>query len=467
MFDQKTKTLRDQSCFKSGIGWQPTIRYGKVWRGGRGRLRKLRGHLDCTPASLAVILFKIDRCIEFNEVQFIPVVKAYLAHYEDTQEQQNILEIFVGSNVRLRERLHGMQEQWHSETRWYVVVRGEWLGSSEKAAQILPKLGQTENALSNLRGNLLKIVPSIGRGESFRLYLTSKQTILIDLGHDKQTSFQPSDCVVFLSHSHPDHAGGLYEALKYGLHVLASPATIRLLHTRGELAALSEAEQARLCPIKVGEKICTQSLSITPYAVPHSVGSVAWLFSDSDKSFMYIGDIMLRSQAYGFDWIPPLKTILHNLPGKRIVLLEASRAHTLATANDEVEWPPLADMPQNVLVITNNNPERLLNSYIRLYKERFRSDILEPPFFLLSGAARLVLESCWDLVQPSNQKNPDALFIKPKNFWGAPESRYLYWLDRIQDLPLIASFPRQKFWFVDKRELEHLPQFKTAEVYDL
>lgn len=446
--------------------WTPKRKTGTLWFGKLPPIIREQRRTVLAAVPLAQMLSYLGNLLSPADCPLVPVVRAYEGRDRRDGKRQDILELFVGASLALRDRLHAMQFELHAKTGWFILVRGEWLGSAEKARKILPRLGDSKRVAHNLHGELKDVSKAVERGEGFRVRLSSGQNFLLDVGSRCPSEEDLGDKLALLSHAHPDHAGGVCDTLRRGIPILASPTTIRLLHENGDLSGLAEEDRLRLCPVEPGVSLVTAHLTFACHAVPHSVGSVAWTVHDGQSSLLYSGDLMLRSTVYNFSWLPRLCAVLEGLPGRKTVLLEASRAHSASELKDEAVWRPLENLPNDVVVVCQHNPERLLNSYVQLFKVRYKHDAAAPPCFILSGAARAVLQACWDSVHNAAQESPDALFLKPGNQWGPPESRALYWLDRA-DIAKLAEASRQRFWFVDHEEINQLPDLAAAIVYDL
>lgn len=446
--------------------WEPKRKGGTLWFGKLPPAIRQQRRTILKATSLDQMLRHLGGVLSPADFSFVPIVRAYESRDRRDGKRQDILELFVGPSLALRDRLHAMQEELHASTGWFVLVRGEWLGSAEKGREILPRLGDAETAVKGLCGKLKHLSKAAERGECFRVKLSSGQNLLLDMGSEGPIEKNSDDTLALLSHSHPDHAGGVCDTLRRGISILASPTTIRLLYENGDLAGLMEEDRRRLCPVEPGASLVTAHLTFASHAIPHSVGSVAWTVQDGQSSLLYSGDVMLRSAVYNLAWLPRLCSVLDRLPGRKTVLLEASRAHSASELQDEAVWPPLESLPSDVVIVGQHNPERLLNSYVQLFKNRYKHAAAVPPCFILSGAARAVLQACWDAVHNAAKESPDALFLKPSNQWGPPESRALYWLDRT-DIAMLAEAPRQRFWFIDHEEIDQLPRLASAVVYDL
>lgn len=449
---------------------EPRILEGTVWDGGVRRLtirRKQRQSIS--PWNRERLISEIKSIVGVEEWQYIQVMRLYSEPLHISGEQQRVIEIFTCSRPDLRIRLSAAADDVFDRGDWYIIVRGEWLDSGRQADLLQKHINHKGEWYTILRGEPLSVSP-VGEAEEsfFRLKLSSGQSVLLDLGrHDRPVKLSKRDDAVFLSHAHPDHTGSLQWALENRIPVYLSSATLRVLEANGRLRELSSKHRRYLRPVRKNTKIISEDICIEHHQVPHSVGSIAWSFRSASASLLYTGDVMLRSKAYNYDWRDQLRAISAQLTGRVTVLLEASRAHAGGTCADEALWPNLKNLPQDVVVVTGDNPERLLFSYARAYSMVEKPRPSTSPIFVLSPSVRQVLQACWNEIFRRDARTWDAHLIKPGiNKWGLAESHALYWLDRV-DRAHLMQMNRQRFWFIDKKELSLLPELRNPWVYDL
>lgn len=207
--------------------------YGGDWRGpnkrGRAILGEIGPEVPVLPPRQAVTFLQ-ERFPEHFEH-----IEALIFYPQAVRDQANPGRWlpFIGCYTRprfvARKRLFDLAEEVARATGWYLLVSGRYL---HRQGQVVPGAFQHARALTAPRGKQswgkLRRVRSISGPGNGTAMLVEMDGLILQLDTGFQDPGAAAD-LVFVSHAHADHSGGIDGALHRAQPVLISEATYQLL----------------------------------------------------------------------------------------------------------------------------------------------------------------------------------------------------------------------------------------------
>jgi glyoxylase-like metal-dependent hydrolase (beta-lactamase superfamily II) len=352
----------------------------------------------------------------------------------------------------LRDRIYAVAEEVVRATGWYPLPQGERLSSTAKAKEAGVRMHPADTLRGVVDGPLKSISSAVNAdgGCSVRV-LCGTGSILLDSGLEGFLAQADTDRVVLLSHFHGDHAGGVLSGATGPLPVAASEGTARVLWARSSSGGLIRSRYVVLDPHK--PLPLGANLTLRSFPVPHAPGAIGLELADSGSVLVYTGDVCLRTARH--DFIPALEERLERGGArKKWVLVDATMVGRRHGASAEVAAKRLFSVTEaNAdVVVVADGAEQLLYAYMDLFQfVKSNQSVRSGVHFLLSPGLRGLFEIVHQafIRRDIAQLDPFLLgqYGTSMSAWG--ESRWLYWLDRLREVPS----DRRRIWMVARDEL--------------
>ncbi len=418
--------------------------FGPIARA-REKLSARQNVLDPEETLVALVEILGDHAGSLQYARFIDFVK------RPQNLRFTIVVLWVADHPDSRDAVYQCADALVERTGWYPLGQGSRLGSVRRrnrlhtaAPRDLPRLEGTFQWLESA------VRPEDGC--AVRVGLEGGASVLLDTGLPGRYEAVPSDELVFITHSHLDHAGGLISGRTGSLPVLMSSATAQIL-----------LEQQRLSRAELRERVVCldpgQTLPLGPtieaeaFLVPHSPGSTGFVLRDGKRTVVFTGDISLSTARY--DGTGPLERVVAAEQGEVTLLLDATMAGRAAGASMAQPSPLALDSSEHRdLVVVGDSNDHLFYAYLDLFHNVQKSDRRHSRSFVLTGSIRPLARTVHSafITREIGQIDPilAGQFGKSMSAWG--ESRWLYWLDRLSSRPIGSTI-----WFVTTDEVETVP----------
>ena len=280
----------------------------------------------------------------------------------------------------VRDYLYSIREQITKDTGWYPVVQGNraWIHAPPFRKLQKPRrqksIAKVDLEIGELRG--IRDLFPLGGGNSLLLEGT-RGNVLLDTGFHVDAKALANVKLVFLSHFHKDHSGGLRTVLSHSrIPVLLSETSLTYLFGLDEVPQAEKEQLAQRSFVLEFCKLGSHS-TIKVFPVFHAPGSFGVAISDGiAKSVFYLGDACLRNGFHDSKG-QILKYLREDTSPHKYVIIDAalvnkgdfgiSEEDTPDTVIDEVA----SSIRKRNVIFVSDGVETLLYSYIlTFYKTR-------------------------------------------------------------------------------------------------
>lgn len=444
----------------------------KPWFGPTKRAKDLlvsRG--EVTPpklAAVAIAKYFGDDSRLIQQVRFIDFV-----HRDKGNFRFTIALVWTDSDEAFRQRVYDSASELIALTGWYPLPQGERIGSRIKMASLLSTATHVEPHCPSIRidGRLASIENAVDEEAGCAIRVrTTRGSFLLDSGLTN-CSLLPNtnapDQVVFLSHIHSDHAGGLSGPLGQQAPVVMSEVTFAILKETGRLRSI---RQPLVISAKSGWIRIGQDIEIKAVPVPHMPGAIGFMFRDGDRALIYTGDISLASNRH--DFIPdlarhvddierPASTLLLDatMAGRNLGSSTVSLAEQVISASNDFE---------DVFLVASDI-EQLLYAYLDLFFYIKESPQLRytVSFFMPHRLKHLfqVIHANF-ISRQLSEADPFLLHQYGKSMSAWAESRSLYWLEQKSHIHG-NLYGNKRMWFCSANALPQKASESTSAVLGL
>lgn len=425
----------------------------KPWFGPRARAKKFlarRSKVD-SPSLAARKLAEMfpDYASLIQRIRFVDF------HHKDEHDfRYTIAVIWTDSHPVLRQKIYEDAERVVVGTGWYPLPQGERIGSRLAFADFDSSWQEAPAELPFKATRIcgFETAAEEGGGTAIRV-LTDGDSILLDCALPGKLRLRPSDRMLLLSHSHRDHSGNLAKVILTGATVLLSNGTLSVLSAIG--LAPESAAYRQLFRIHGGGQIKLGALTVTPFTVPHSPGSVGYRIEDCSHSLIFPGDVSLRTARH--DFLPCLE---EQIPAdkKTVLFLDATmagRAHGAGFSNPADGVIEALRTEKNVFIMSSD-AEQLLYAYADLFnKIKGSAEMRNSISFVCSEKLRGIFELVHADFIKRDGENLDQFILQQyrHTFSAWAESRWLFWLEK---MPSLTTGTPKTIWFITPEHCKQL-----------
>jgi hypothetical protein len=411
----------------------------KPWFGPKARAKQLLKHGKKPHVSPSKFLANLqDKLKNFEG----PILGVRFIDYVDlkTDFHYTIALCWLDNDPIVREFLYSQADEITRETGWYPLVAGERLSSSlwntelEKELSVSVPLDRSrEFASASITG--FRNAAGHENGSSIRLDLDNGQSILLDAGLPNSVALRTEKSqTVLISHTHLDHFGGV-------LHSLPGKHNFLMSHSTSKVAALKFRRwyESHLKDIQVVDEgdsfTIARGVQVSPFSVPHSLGSSGWVIEGLQNVIVYSGDISIATSRHNA--MPQLRSFIHADKPTTFFLDGTMAGRALgATMKDTNLFSELQiELP---VVIVGREIDHLVFAYLDVFFKSITGLDRNNVTFVVSSKAKETFQVLHSEYLKKGSLSKDA-FLKGQygsrmSAWG--ESRWLFWLDSLKNAPI-------------------------------
>jgi glyoxylase-like metal-dependent hydrolase (beta-lactamase superfamily II) len=384
--------------------------------------------------------------------------------YDFVREKDNfrftIVIVQTISNPIIRDKVYYNAIKCVEKSGWYPLVQGERLNSLKLNSLKTNQVKETIKFDFNFKKLLgYESACKDGDGTSIRI-LFENGSILFDSALPDKIILKESDKIVFFSHSHADHTGGILKILNSDIKIIINKETYLLLCSKNILNELET--YPSLYIIGNNSKIILDCNVISSFPTPHCFGSIGYKCDIEELEIVYTGDIVIQTTR--FDYTNFLLGLFSKKRTRKFIFLDSTmcmRSDGASQINSAKELLDKFDQIEDkIILITSRDSEQLIYSLIDLFfisKNYYRNQFS----FIFPREIKKTLSIIHENFIKNRYDNIDRILYSQygnsKSAWG--ESRWIYWI-KFEDEINEISKNSKSILFIPHNNIEQFPSVK-------